>query len=101
MLPTRAHWRTAKRFSRGRGSRATFAGVREDNHCFDRQRFSFAMKIGHPVKKRVRVGEQPGCFCVYADEQPIIRTCRLRDARRMAVVLRRSLADPARFLVVS
>lgn len=64
-------------------------------------RFSYGMKIGHPVKKRVRVAKQPGCFYVYADDQPIIRTCRLRDARRMAVVLRRSLADPSRFLEVS
>ena len=59
------------------------------------------MRVGHPAKKRVRIGEQPGCFYVYADEQPIIRTGRLRDARRIAVVLRRSLADPTRFLVVS
>jgi hypothetical protein len=59
------------------------------------------MRIGHPAKKRVRIGEQPGCFYVYADDQPIIRTCRLRDARRLAVVLRRSLANPGRFLVAS
>jgi hypothetical protein len=50
------------------------------------------MKLGNPAKTRVRVAEDHGCYFVYADNQPVIKSFSRHDARRLAVALRRSIA---------
>jgi len=50
------------------------------------------VKIGHPAKRRVSVIKQQGVYTIYADKSPIVRSWNRRDARRLAVIVRRSLA---------
>ncbi|MEI9897355.1 MAG: hypothetical protein WDN28_26730 [Chthoniobacter sp.] len=50
------------------------------------------MKIGNPIKERVKVSERRGRFVVSGDGMEIV-TPTLRSARRLGVALRRAM-DP-------
>ena len=52
------------------------------------------MKIGNPIKKLVKVTERRGRFVVTTDTMEIV-TPTLRSARRLGVVLRRTMDHPS------
>jgi hypothetical protein len=57
-------------------------------------RFTDDMKIGNPIKNRVKVSERQGRFIVTGDGLEIVVPT-LRTARRLGVTLRRAMAEKA------
>jgi hypothetical protein len=52
------------------------------------------MKIGNPIKLQISVSERRGRFVVTTGTMEMFTATR-RDARRLGVVLRRTMDDPA------
>jgi hypothetical protein len=53
------------------------------------------MKIGNPVKQRIKIAERRGAFVVMNDTMEIVAPS-LRLARRLGVVLRRAMDQATR-----